>query len=244
MNNTRLIKTFIGAMIVAATVAAGYASTISHMTHSYLAWAVLALAMATSRMRVKLPGINGNMSMNLPFLLTAAIALSGAEAVAIALLSTVVQCWPRNRASFKPEQMAFNLATMSFAAALASLASHATWLSHLSSNSNALGLILAAMTLFLGQTAPVAGVVAVSESKKIGAIWWALAHLSFPYYVVSAGITSMVEAVGVHLGWGLALGVFPVMYGIYRSYRVYFGRIADSVRSEVLVRAAGAGSSA
>ena len=241
MNNTRLIKTFISAMIVAATVTAGYASTISHTMHPYLALAVLALAMATSRMRVKLPGINGNMSMNLPFLLTAAIALSGAEAVAIAFLSIVVQCWPRSRANFKPEQMAFNLATMSFAAASASLVSHATWLSHTSWNSNALGLILAAMTLFLSQTAPVAGVVAVSESKKIGAIWWALAHLSFPYYVVSAGITSMVEAVGIHLGWGLALGVFPVMYGIYRSYRVYFSRIADSVQPEVLVRGAGAG---
>lgn len=241
MNNTRLINTFIGTMIVAATVAAGYAGITSHTMHPYLALAVLALAMATSRMRVKLPGINGNMSMNLPFLLTAAIALSGAEAVAIAFLSTVVQCWPRKSANFNPQHMAFNLAMMSFATASASLVSHATWLAHTSWNSNALGLILAAMALFLSQTAPVAGVVAVSECKKVGAIWWALAHLSFPYYVVSAGITSMVEAVGIHLGWGLALGAFPVMYGIYRSYRVYFSRIADTMQSEVVARAAGAG---
>ena len=144
MNNTRHIKTFVGAMIVASIVVAGYASTISHSMHPYLALAVLALAMATSRMRVKLPGINGNMSMNLPFLLTAAMALSGAAAVAIAFLSTLVQCWPRKRADFKPQQMAFNLAMISFATASASLVSHATWLAHTSWNSNALALILAA----------------------------------------------------------------------------------------------------
>jgi hypothetical protein len=102
-------------------------------------------------------------------------------------------------------------------------------------------LALATATLFLGQTAPVAGIVAVSEAKAAGLVWWNLAHLAFPYYVVSAGVTSMVQAMSSHLGWGLALAVFPVMYGIHRSYRLYFGRIAETLQSGVLVRAAGAG---
>ena len=239
MNNTRRIKIFIGATIVAAIIAAGYNSFISHATHKYLALAVLALAMATSRMKVRLPGINGNMSMNLPFLLTAVVTLSGAEAVAITCVSTAVQCWPRKNARFNAQQMTFNLAMMSFASSAASLISHVTFLGR--THSITIGLTVAAVALFLGQTVPVAGIVAVSESKKASAIWWGLAHLSFPYYVVSAGITSMVQAVGVHIGWGLALAAFPVMYGIHRSYRVYFSRMAESVRSEVLVRAAGAG---
>ena len=237
MNNTRRIKIFIGGTIVAAIFAAGYDSFISHATHKYLALAVLALAMATSRMKVKLPGINGNMSMNLPFLLTAVVSLSGAEAVAITCLSTVVQCWPRKNATFNAQQMTFNIAMMSFASSAASLVSHTAW----SWNPHTVGLILAAAALFFGQTFPVAGILAVSESKKAREIWWELAHLSFPYYVVSAGITSMVQAVGIHLSWGLALGVFPVMYGIHRSYRMYFSRMAECMRSEVLVRAAGAG---
>jgi hypothetical protein len=241
MNNTRRIQTFIGITILAAVSAAGYASFASHTIHAYLAVAVLALAMATSRMRVKLPGINGNMSVNLPFLLTAVINLSGAEAFAITCLSTTVQCWPKKNAKFNPQQMTFNLAMMSFASSIASLISHAAWLNRLPGNESVWGLALAAAALFVGQTAPVAGIVAVSESKKASSIWWELAHLSFPYYVVSAGITSMVQTVGVHLGWGLALAVFPVMYGIHRSYRVYFSRIAESLRSEVMVRAAGAG---
>ena len=104
-----------------------------------------------------------------------------------------------------------------------------------------MGLALATATLFLGQTAPVAAIVAVSEGKAAGQIWWSLAHLSFPYYVVSAGVTTMVQAVSSHLGWGLALAVFPVMYGIHRSYKLYFGRMAETPRLEVQARAASAG---
>ena len=84
MNNTRQIKIFIGAMILAAaTGSGGYAAVASHTLHRLFALAVLALAAATSRMKVKLPGINGNMSVNLPFLLTAVVNLSATEAVLI-----------------------------------------------------------------------------------------------------------------------------------------------------------------
>jgi hypothetical protein len=241
MNNTRRIKTFIGAMMLASVITAGYAGLVSHTLHTYFALAVLALAAVTSRMKVKLPGINGNMSVNLPFLLTAVVSLSSAEAVVVACVSTVVQCWPRKGAKFNPQQVAFNISMMAFASCLASLMFHAEWRQGMQWSSSTLGLALATATLFLGQTAPVAAIVAVSEGKAAGQIWWSLAHLSFPYYVVSAGVTTMVQAVSSHMGWGLALAVFPVMYGIHRSYRLYFGRIAETLRPETLVRAMGAG---
>ena len=240
MNNTRRIKTFIGAMMLAAAITAGYAGFVSHTMHSYFALAVLMLAAATSRMKVKLPGINGNMSVNLPFLLTAVVSLSAAEAVVITCISTAVQCWPRKNAKFNPQQMAFNISMMALASCLATLTFHGAW-QGMHWSSSALGLALATATLFVGQTAPVAFIVAVSEGKAAGQIWWSLAHLSFPYYVVSAGVTTMVQAASSHLGWGLALAVFPVMYGIHRSYRVYFGGIAETQRPQPLVKAAGAG---
>ena len=236
MNNTRQIKTYIGAMMLAAAAAAGYAAYASHTLHLPIALAVLALAAATSRMKVKLPGINGNMSVNLPFLLTAVVNLSAAEAVVVACVSTAVQCWPKRDAKLNPQQMAFNLSMMAFASSMASLFFHAEGFRGLN-----LGLVLATATLFLGQTAPVAGIVAISEAKAAGLVWWNVAHLAFPYYVVSAGVTSMVQAMSSHLGWGLALAVFPVMYAIHRSYQLYFGRIAETLRPPVMVRAAGAG---
>jgi hypothetical protein len=241
MNNTRRIKTFIGAMMLAAAITAGYATVMSHTLHAYFALAVLVLAAVTSRMKVKLPGINGNMSVNLPFLLTAVVSLSAAEAVVITLVSTAVQCWPRKGTKFNPQQMAFNASMMAFASCAASLMFHADWLRGMQFGSTTMGLALATATLFLGQTAPVAAIVAVSEGKAAGQIWWSLAHLSFPYYVVSAGVTTMVQAVSSHMGWGLALAVFPIMYAIHRSYRTYFSGMAETLRPQTLVRAAGAG---
>jgi hypothetical protein len=242
MNNTRRTKTFIGAMMLAAASAAGYAGFLSHSLHVYFTLAVLALAAATSRMKVKLPGMNGNMSVNLPFLLTAVMSLSAVEAVAITCVSTAMQCWPKKQAKFNPQQMAFNLSMMSLATCLGSLIYHAQWsFSGSTSFSNPLGLTLSAVTLFLAQTAPVAAIIALSEGKAVGSIWWGLVHLSFPYYVVSAGVSSMVQMVSAHLGWELALAVFPVMYGIHRSYSMYFGKMGEPVPTQVMVRAASAG---
>ncbi len=241
MNNTRRIQTFIGAMLLIGLGTSAYASANSHTWHGYVTLAVMALAATTSRMKVKLPGINGNMSMNLPFLLTAAINLSSAEAVAITCISTAVQCWPRQNAKFNSQQMTFNLSMMVFATSSASLVFHAVSQSPALWHSTTLGLVLATATLFLGQTTPVAGIVAASEGKSAWSVWNNVSQLSFPYFVVGAGVTSLVEAVSLHLGWGLALGVFPVMFVIHRSYKLYFKAMAENLRPEVLVRAAGAG---
>lgn len=241
MNNTRRTTKFIGLMIVASIMSAGYAVSLSHASHTYFAAAVLALAAATSRMKAKLPGINGNMSVNLPFLLTAVVNLSAAEAILITCISTTVQCWPRPTAKFNSQQMAFNVGMMSFATCMASLMFHARWMQAMPWSSTTLSLVLATATLFLGQTTPVATIIGLSEGKGAWQIWRSLAQLSFPYYVVSAGVTSMVETVSSHMGWQLALAVFPVMYGIHRSYSLYFGKAAETPHTSALVRTATAG---
>ncbi len=241
MNSTRRVKTFIGGMTLAAAIVVGYAVFVSHAQHLYFALALLGLAAVTSRMKVKLPGIDGNMSVNLPFLLIAAVNLSAAEAILITGISTAVQCWPQKPTKFKPQQMTFNVSMMAFATCLASLIFHAAWLSGKYSTSAALGLMLATATLFVGQTAPVAAIIALSERRAAGPIWWRLAHLSFPYYVLTASVTSMVQTASSHVGWQLSLAVFPVMYVVHRSYRLYFGKLTETARPDVLVRTAKAG---
>ena len=239
--NTRHTKTFIGAMMLIGLGTATYAGFASHTPHAYFALGVLALAAATSRMKVKLPGINGNMSVNLPFLFTAVVNLSAVEAAVITCISTTVQCWPRKGAKFNPQQMAFNLSMMVFAISSASLIFHAVANSSTLWHSSTLALVLGTVTLFLGQTAPVASIVAISESKSPRQVWLNLAQLSFPYYVVSAGVTSMLQAMTSHLGWGLALAVFPVMFVIHRSYRMYFNAMTEAANPHLQVRVAGAG---
>ena len=243
VDHTQSIRTFVAATTLAAAAAAGFASFGSHTLHPYLGLAILTLSAVTSRMKVKLPGIDGNMSVNLPFLLTAIVSLSSAEAVVITCASTAVQCWPGKDAKFNPQQMEFNLSMMAFASGTASLMFHSAWLRQWTPGPGCLAL--AAATLFLGQTVPVAAIISLSEKKAIAEIWWKLAHLSFPYYVLSAGLSVMVQTVSARMGWELALGVFPVMYGIHRSYRLYFDKLAETPRAPaptpVLVRAARAG---
>jgi hypothetical protein len=239
-HNTRLTRTFIATMVLAAITSTAYATFGSHTLHPFYALASLALAAATSRMKVKLPGIEGNMSVNLPFLLMAVVNLSAVEAILIAGISTVVQCWPQPDKKFRLEQMLFNVSMMAFATSLANLIWNASWLGNASWS---LPLTLSATTaaFFLGQTVPVAGIIKLTQSTSMRRTWMSIVQLSFPYYVVSAGVTSMLNLVSHRFGWQAALVVFPVMYGIHHSYRLYFGRISEALRTPPLARTASAG---
>ena len=212
--NPRLTQTFIGVMVLAAIASTLYAGLGSHTLHVSYALALLALAAATSRMRVKLPGIDGNMSVNLPFLLMAVVNLSALEAVVIACVSTMAQCWPKRGAEFKPQQMLFNISMMAFATSMANLIWSAGWMGRTAWASEPLMLASATAAFFLGQTAPVAGVIKLAQGVAMRRVWVSIVQLSFPYYVLSAGMTSMVELVSHHFGWQAALIVFAVMMAL------------------------------
>jgi hypothetical protein len=239
--NPRLTKAFIGGMALAAVAGTVYAGLARHAVHPAYALAILTLAAATSKMKIKLPGIDGTMSVNLPFLLMAVVNLSALEAVSIACVSTVVQCWPKSGSKFRPEQMLFNVSMMAFAASMASLIWNAGWLGRSAWASEPLMLASATATFFVGQTAPVAGIIKLAEGTAMRRVWLSIVQLSFPYYVLSAGMTSMVNTISHHLGWKAALVVFPVMYGIHRSYRLYFRHSEETPRAVQLARAARAG---
>jgi hypothetical protein len=237
MNRSRLTQTFIGAMALLGITSTAYAAMQSHSMHLYYAMALLALSAATSRMKVKLPGIEGNMSVNLPFLLMAVISLSAVEAIAVACLSTVVQCWPKPNGKFRPEQILFNVSMMAFATSAANLLWNVGWLSRAS---QPVLLATATAAFFLGQTIPVAGIINLTQGEALGKTWASIVQLSFPYYVVSAGMTSMLNLVSHSFGWQAALVVFPVMYGIHMSYKLYFGKEAQTLQVPALARAASA----
>jgi hypothetical protein len=240
-SNTRLTQTFIGAMVLAATICAVYAGSRSHIQHSFYALALLALAAATSRMKVKLPGIEGNMSVNLPFLLMAVISLSSVEAILIASVSTAVQCWPKSGGKLMPEQMVFNVSMMAFAASLATLIWNSRWLVNASLASRAVALSATTATFFLGQTVPVAAIITLTQGTAMRRVWMSIVQMSFPYYVVSVGVTSMLTLVSHQFGWQAAVVLLPVMYGIHQSYRLYFGSAAETLHTAPMSRAASAG---
>ncbi|MBI1741338.1 MAG: hypothetical protein HYR57_10740 [Candidatus Koribacter versatilis] len=237
MQHTRLTKAFIGFMVCAAAATVADAVLHGRSWHPYLALTLLLVAVATSRMKVTIPGINGNMSVNLPFLLLSVITLSATESILIACASTIIQTLPKDGSKLKPVRVLFNVSMMAFASGAAALLFHHQLLGGLSWVSAQLLLAAATATFFLGQTLPVSVIVALTDGGAFRRIWTNIAQMSFPYYVVSAGVTSMVNSVGHHIGWLAALLLLPVMYGIYRSYRLYFARAVQAVTQPLAMSA-------
>lgn len=213
-----------------------------HPLHRFQFASLLLLAVISSRLKVKLPGLTGNMSMNLPFVFLAIVQLCLLEAAAIAFASTLIQCLPRHGQYLRRAQLLFNVSTVTTAAGFAYMVFHDFDGRHGATGSPA--IVLAAATYFLINTLPVATIISLTEGIKVIRTWSGIVHLSFPYYVAGTGITSILTGKGGYMPWALSMSSLPVMIGIYRSYCTYFGETAiarqGSIESRRLTKAAAA----
>jgi hypothetical protein len=231
-------KAFIGVIVLAAAAIMVHAILGMHPWHDYQSLTLLVIAVLASRLKLKLPGLNGNMSVNLPFILVATVQLSLLEALMVSTASIVVQSFPKGGGRPKVVQLLFNVSTTAFAVGMGnwalrqSLASRAPW------TSTSLLLSLAAAGFFLAQTFPVATIISLTEGGSVLRLWSNIFHLSFPYYVLSAGMTSLVTTASHHIGWQVPLLVLSVMYGVYRSYRLHFGRAVQAPQNLALAKSA------
>jgi len=235
---SRTAQLFIGFTVLCGVTAMGCGLLQTHSLHPLQVTAMLVIASAASRLKVKLPGLTSSMSVNLPFILIATMSLSAIEALIIGLTSTAVQCFPKSGGWPKAVQALFNVSTMAVAVGLAGRIFQGRMPPPTASVSDSLLLVLAAATFFLVQTIPVATIISLTEGGNPLRIWSSIVHLSFPYYVLSAGVASIVTTASQHWGWQIPLLILPVMYGVYRSYRLYFGRPEISARPSVLAKAA------
>lgn len=190
--------------------------------------ALLIMTVIASRLRVKLPGINGTMSVNLPFLLIVAVQLSSSQALAIAALASLVQSMPGTQRRIEPVQAIFNSATITNAVAAAALA-----FGFASQRGLMLPLSIGAagIAFFLANTLPIAVVLWLAEGAAPVKTWCGMARLSTPFYALSAGIAALICAATQFAVWGLSLALLPLMYSIYTSYRLYFSGSGELQRS-------------
>ena len=237
----RFAEPFIALIALAGLASLLYGWMHSTAWHPAEALALFAITVAASRMKVKLPGLSGNMSVNLPFLLLAAAEMNLFEALVIAVVSTAVQCVPKDGSKLKLVGVLFNLGLMSSAVTLTAQVFHMGAVAHPGWFSAAWVLPAAALALFLTQTAPVALVISLTDGGAAFAIWAKIARMTFPYYVLSAGMTSMLMAGQQKVGWQLPLVALPVMYATYHSYQTYFRPDAASQPAANFARAAAAG---
>jgi hypothetical protein len=194
----------------------------------------LLVACLAARLKVKLPGLTGSMSVNLPFILVAAAEMSSSEALAVACFSTFVQCLPHATQKFNPVQAIFNFANMALAVGATRLFLASPALNNAIA-SYALLLALSAGAFFFANTIPVAIVISLTETKNALKVWGNIFQLSFPYFVASAGVAGLVLTATAKIGWQVPLFVLPVMFGIFASYKRYFGSSREPAPAPVAV---------
>src|SRR5438046_4664804 len=95
-------------------------------------------------------------------------------------------------------------------------------------------LMAAALVFFLANTLPISIVIALTEGKSSRKVWSECYFWSFPYYLVGAAAVGLVGIVNRQAGWETSLLVLPLIYWVYRSYRLYLGRLeAEKERVEI-----------
>src|ERR1700680_2520903 len=141
----------------------------------------LLIAILAARLKVRLPGITGTMSVNFLFILLCILEVGFAETLALATAAILVQCFYRDRPS--PVQVTFNLSASAFAIAVAYNVYNLA-LSRALVKSHPLLLGLAAITYFAANTGSIAAVIALTEHRSIKKIWVECYFWSFPYYLV------------------------------------------------------------
>ena len=239
-SQSKVAKFFIGLMVLGGLASLSDGLLHMHPWHPAQFATMLVLAILAARLKLKLPGLNGNMSVYVPFILIAVVDLSLFEALMIAMASTVAQCFPKDGGKPKAVQTLFNVSAVAVAVGLAELTLQGRIPLPTAWVSDPLLMSLAAASFFLAQTIPVAIIISLTEGGNALRVWSSIFHLSFPYYVLSAGVTSLVTTASHRMGWQIPLVVLPAMYGVYRSYRLCFRRGETPALPIAMAKAAGA----
>ena len=185
------------------------------------------IAILASRLKVNLPGITGTLSVNFLFILIGVLELSFTETMILGAISMVAQCLFPDRP--KATQLAFNVCAGCLSTALAYVVYHHPLMMLLVDN-RPLRLGLAATLYFIANAGSIALVISLTERRPLTRILVDCYFWSFPYYLVGAAIAGMISWMNQTMNWETSLLVLPVIYLIYRSYRLYLGKLEDEKR--------------
>ena len=188
---------------------------------------VLALAALASALKVHLPGITGTMSVNYVFILLGMLELSFAETMAVGCIAICIQTGWHATAKTKAIHLLFNTANIANAITAGYFLYHSA-----GRPGEILPLMVAAAAsaYFLVNTASVAGVVSLTEKKNILRTWHTCYFWSFPYYLIGAAVAALISLSNRRFGWQTSILILPVIYFIYRSYRLYLGKLESEKR--------------
>ena len=196
--------------------------------HPRLYAILLSCALVTSSLKVSLPGLSGTISVGYIFVLLSITCLSLPETTLLAIGSCLLQCLWKPKRKVRIVEVVFTAASVATATYLSYGLYHAFTSSRTNQALSILSLLAATTVYFALSTFSIAGVIVLTERRggvvqvwKSGYVW------SLPYYLLGASVIGLVELFAPRVGVQLPLAALPVIYGVYRTFRLYMARLAD-----------------
>ena len=220
-------RLFISLVVVAGTATLVYGGI--HQSSKNIAQFIcyLGIAILASRLNVSLPGITGTLSVNFLFVLIGVLELSFTETLILGAVAMLAQCLYPDRP--KAVQVTFNVCAGAVSTALAYGVYHHP-LTSLLLGSRPVMLGAAATVYFIANAGSIAMVISLTERRPLTRIIIDCYFWSFPYYLVGAGIAGSIAWLNETFNWETSLLLVPAVYLIYRSYRLYLGKLEDEKR--------------
>ncbi|PWT98544.1 MAG: hypothetical protein C5B51_29040 [Terriglobia bacterium] len=218
-----LARVYIGFVVLLGTFCLAAANW--DMQHPIRFASYLVVCILASAMKVNLPGIAGTMSVNFLFILIGILDMSAGQTMLMACIGALVQCLWKPKSRFKLVHATFSV--MNIAIAIYGSYHLYHWPLAQRFNAGPIALILASLTYFVLNTTGVTIAVALTERKSMIDTWRHCYFWSFPFYLLGASVAWVFSVLSERGQVQSILLLVPVIYIIYRSYRIYLGHLED-----------------
>lgn len=191
---------------------------------NFIVYAILSFLAGSVKLR--LPGITGTISAGFVLVLFGIVSLDLASVLAVASSSILIQSYWGAKTNPGLVKVLFNLTDLVLATSASFAVFHSHWLRSLPLE-EPLMLALLGSTYFIITTGLMAGVIGLSESKPAWPVWSGSYFWAFPYYLLGAATAGLLQVIRQHSGWQTSMLAVPVMYLVYRAYRMHVKRLLD-----------------
>jgi signal transduction histidine kinase/ActR/RegA family two-component response regulator len=225
----KLADVYIGSVVAVGTAGLAIAAFQWRSADIWRLTAYILAGVLSSGLKIHLPGIKGTMSVNFLFILLGTIELTWPETLVTSVLSFTLQYVWKSKSKLQWVKIAFNASN----AIISTTGAYVVF--QIGSRAEtglqpALVLVISAGVYFVLNTGAVALVVSLTERKPVIDLWRECYFWSFPYYLFGAGIAYMVAALNRIVGWQTLFFLVPMVYAMYRAYRLYLDRLKAESR--------------
>jgi diguanylate cyclase (GGDEF)-like protein/putative nucleotidyltransferase with HDIG domain len=219
-----LVSAFIGVVTVCGLLAALqlFPTTGHGLSARFICY--LLLTLLSSGLKVQLPGVTGTLSVSFLFILAGLVELGPFQTMVLGTGSALVQIYWHAKKRPPLYQVLFNLAVIVIAIRCTEAAFHSP-IAEALGGSLPVRLLLATVTYFFTNTFPIATAISLTEKQNLIKVWHECYVWALPYYLLGATLVCLIHWVNQNLGWEFSLLAMPVAWAVYRSYRLYIGRL-------------------